>query len=53
MDTCICIIESPCCTPETNNIVDQLYLKKLKLKLNLKKQKRQKKSGRQKQRKKQ
>ena len=50
MDTCI--IESPCCTPETNNIVDKLYFN-IKLKLNLKKQKRQKKSGRQKQRKKQ
>ena len=30
IDTCICITESLCCTPETNNIVNQLCSKKKK-----------------------
>ena len=35
MDICICITESLCCTPQTNNIVNQLYSNKDQ-KLNLK-----------------
>ena len=33
IDTCICITESLCCTPETNNIVNQLCSKKKKRRL--------------------
>ena len=38
MNICICIIESLCCTPETNNIVNQLYSNKIQI---LKRQKKQ------------
>ena len=30
---CMCMIDSLCCTPETNNIVNQLHSNKLKKKI--------------------